>query len=502
MFKNLKLGSKLILIVGSLIVCSVAISGVIFYYNIAKNTLTERTVAQLESIIVLKENQLNFFAERSTEDIKGLADEKSLVNNFKKLQKAYVSQEADGMVYSENIKQLFKERLAHKESFIEFFALDLNGKILTSTNETRVGKIRSNEIYFLHGIRGSYYQNFYYDKDLHQPAITVSAPIKNDEGKTIGVLAGRINIEKISDIITERSGLGETGETYLVNKFNLLVSKSRFIKGIEFEKVIHTEGVKNCLKGTFDTYNNDYRNIPVIGLHKWLAEKEVCLLAKIDQDEVFELAKETKNIIFLISLGIILLAIIPGSLLSRRITKPIEHLTATTRAIADGDLTKRAEVISKDEIGQLAAAFNEMTTKLKASYTGLEKKIKERTLQIEHEKSKLETTLESIGDGAFVVDKKGIITFFNKIAEELSGFSAKEALGKPYKDIIEIVREKDRTENYTFIETALQKGKIAHITNHSLMITKDGRTIAVADSASPIKKPNGEIIGCIGCSVT
>lgn len=116
---------------------------------------------------------------------------------------------------------------------------------------------------------------------------------------------------------------------------------------------------------------------------------------------------------------------------------------------------------------------------------------------VELEKNKLASTLESIGDGAFVVDKQERITFFNRVAEEISGYSAKEAMGKPFREILKLVRESDRSDNYGFVEEAMNKGVISHITNHTLLLSKDGREVSIADSAAPIKRADGKVTGCI-----
>lgn len=61
-------------------------------------------------------------------------------------------------------------------------------------------------------------------------------------------------------------------------------------------------------------------------------------------------------------------------MVNRSITKPMNYLLSVVKTIARGDLSKRAEIASEDEIGQLAAAFNDMTVQLQKSRKGLEKK--------------------------------------------------------------------------------------------------------------------------------
>jgi len=128
---------------------------------------------------------------------------------------------------------------------------------------------------------------------------------------------------------------------------------------------------------------------------------------------------------------------------------------------------------------------------------GLEQMVGQRTVQLEEEKDKLQTTLESIGDGAFSVDVSGRIAFFNKVAEEISGYNTEEVIGKQYRSALRFVLEKDDSPNYKFIEDVFAKGVISRISNHTVLITKNGQRIPVEDSAAPLKDVNGKVIGAV-----
>ena len=112
-------------------------------------------------------------------------------------------------------------------------------------------------------------------------------------------------------------------------------------------------------------------------------------------------------------------------------------------------------------------------------------------------RNKNDTILASIGDAVFVVDDKERTTLFNFAAEAISGFASEEAIGKPYKEILHFVREttNENTE-ITFVQRAL-KGHLAHMHNHTYLIRKDGKKVAVSDSAAPLRDEKNKIIGAI-----
>ncbi len=202
----------------------------------------------------------------------------------------------------------------------------------------------------------------------------------------------------------------------------------------------------------------------------------------------------------LLTAGLLVLLFI----LNRSIVKPLQMFAEASQSIAAENFQKRVDIKTGDEIEQLAEEFNAMADKLESFYKGLQEKIKERTQELEEanrttltEKNKLQITLASIGDGAFVTDIDGRITFLNKITEELIGKRKEEVLGKSYREVFKFVREKDRSPNYTFIEDALIRNKISHIQNHTMLISKDGKEIPVADSAAPIRDSTGNVTGCI-----
>jgi len=116
---------------------------------------------------------------------------------------------------------------------------------------------------------------------------------------------------------------------------------------------------------------------------------------------------------------------------------------------------------------------------------------------IAEEKEKMSTILQSIGDGVFVVDKELNIILFNDVCAQLTGFSEKEAVGKPYHEILRFVYEKDGKINDSFIKRTIKKGETQTMSNHTELIQKNGTHIAVADSAAPLKDSDGDIIGVV-----
>lgn len=395
---NLTISKKIYLGLFLIILFTVIIISSISFYE-GSRIIEERVNSQLKSVISLKENQLNDFIFEEKGDLESIANDGYFINIFNDMIQFNVSPNEHFQFNHDDILIFLNQKLdTMGKDFTELFVLDLEGIIHVSTTKGNERKIKTNEQYFINGKNTSFVQNFYYDLTLQEPSMLISTPIIDKNQNTIGVLVGRINLEEISNIMSQREGLGETGETYLVNKFNYLVTKSRFIERIEFKKTIHTQAVKECLKEKEGNGKyKDYRDVQVIGSYKWINERDICLIAEFDQDEALQPIKSLRNIIILVSLTVIILALIIGYIFSKALTRSITKLREFSHEIGKGNLNTKTKINSKDEIGELASSFENMATelkktrkKLKIYNKTLEKKVNERTKALESKNLELE----------------------------------------------------------------------------------------------------------------
>ncbi|TSC51962.1 MAG: Multi-sensor hybrid histidine kinase [Parcubacteria group bacterium LiPW_41] len=395
----MRIKTKIVLIIATLVVVSAVITGITQYIS-SKQTVQKNINAHLESVITLKENQFSDFLEGKREYIEQIANE----TLFKK----FLSELIEKGEKKEEISALLREKLLYQNGIFELFVLDTNGKILISTDKQQEGKFRSDEPYFISGKKNVFFQNFYHSIEIGKIASTVSIPIRDDAGKTIGVFAGRLNIEILSKLMAERSGLGETGETYLVNKYNTIVTQIRSNTSGTFSKMIYTEGIKNCLSGINGSHYTNYENVPVIGIHKWIQEKEICLVAEIKQSEAYSPIDSLRTLSIIVSLGSILFTIFIGRILARSISTPILKLKENTKQIAQGNLDTIISVNTNDEIGELAFDFKKMTGQLN-----------EYTKNLKEEKAKLLSSINSLPLGFILFNNKSEIILKNNITKNI-----------------------------------------------------------------------------------
>src|SRR5687767_1731280 len=99
----------------------------------------------------------------------------------------------------------------------------------------------------------------------------------------------------------------------------------------------------------------------------------------------------------LVALGVLIFAIIAGTLMSRGMTKSLSDITTTTEFIADGDLTRRPHATSRqDEIGRLARSFGTMADKVHEAHEELERRIQARTSDLQSTMTQLRDTQDEL----------------------------------------------------------------------------------------------------------
>jgi PAS domain S-box-containing protein len=144
-------------------------------------------------------------------------------------------------------------------------------------------------------------------------------------------------------------------------------------------------------------------------------------------DIVANTRRDLTTAMFLAALAVGAVALLLAWVSGKRITRPIQGLTATAHAVRAGDLGARAAVSGEDEVGQLGATFNDMTSAL-VRMTQEEQALRTR----------IETIIQSMADGLVAVDADRRVLAFNIEAELLTGMRAEDALGRSVDDVLSV----------------------------------------------------------------
>jgi len=199
-----------------------------------------------------------------------------------------------------------------------------------------------------------------------EPASFVAAPLRMD-GIVFGVVALRLSIDDLNELMGQTEGLGETGETYLVGSDHLMRSDSRFSdESTILGREVATAGVEQAFAGAAACHTyDDYRGERVFGCYDKLefAGLDWAILAEVDEAEAEAAAIGIRNalLLLLVLCGGIVTAV--GMVASRSISNPLRRLADIAKRLSVGDLVNLDQTVSEDgasEISELAGAFNGM----------------------------------------------------------------------------------------------------------------------------------------------
>ncbi|WP_230402409.1 PAS domain S-box protein [Candidatus Brocadia sapporoensis] len=331
------------------------------------------------------------------------------------------------------------------------------GLVTVATSEEGVGIDISQMDYFKQAAEGKTFVSNVFpseipltnevgEKELGMPTMFVSTPLKDRDGVVVGVVAIRVDENALNDLMTSLH-LGQTGETYLVNKDGYMVTESRFaahlkemglvkrrcaleLKLVNSETGELTTGAKQCVAGIngFDAKGyKDYSGLTVLGVWHWLPEFNLGVIAEIDRDEGYGPAYNLKYVVASVLLIIAFPIVIVAYIIGRKTSVPIIKLDEVAKKMASGDLTQRVDIKREDEIGELADSFNAMA-----------KFLDQKTKDVVESEKRYRELVNSVKEGVYQSEPgaEGVFTVINKTGAEILGYgSPEEVVGTKVKNI-------------------------------------------------------------------
>jgi PAS domain S-box-containing protein len=365
-------------------------------------------ITQLESVAELKQDQINQWLESNELVIDGfLADEDKHIQMAGLATSGTVDIPTQTIVNSDLRALAAFHAHADASHFRKFFLYDRQGNVFASSVEADIGKVVANQSYFASSLKGPYLQPPYYAVGDAALTMLLTRPLHDLSGQLVGVLVGDVNLTELGQIMIARTGLGDSGETYLVShESNYLLTPSRS-PNYPLNRAYDSLGIDRALHGERGSaVYEDYRTPPVrvIGSYRWIPELNTALLAEIDEAEGQALFKQTAILSGALAGLAALIAILAGLYVAMRVSRPITLLVQAATQITAGALDQRVVVVGRNEIGVLATAFNRMTDRLHQTLAGLEQRVAERTLDLEQANAEAQHALADLRESLHARD--------------------------------------------------------------------------------------------------
>lgn len=303
------------------------------------------------------------------------------------------------------------------ENISSYALLNSEGLDIADTFTNDIGLDKSDRDYYLQTRRTGrpFISPVRYSPTSPDHAFYMGVPVKDENGRFIGVLRVRYHASLLSDILknsNEFAGIGSYG--ILLDEYNLIIAHGTNPEWVSRTPVQpdQTTFSRFQIENRISNINRDEMalNMPDFAdklrilspdrpyftstdaawggpVEIGIARSSRTVFLKVAYAQPQEIALEAVNrqtqITVIVTLLTGLLILVASFFVSRTITQPITNLASVAEEIASGKLSARAEYAVKDEVGALADSFNRMTSQLRDTLGGLERRVAERTADLD-----------------------------------------------------------------------------------------------------------------------
>lgn len=445
-----------------------------FFYWVVKDDLQKSIYNNLAAAVVSRSNHIETYLEMLETSVRQVSKSAVLENSLKISGKEDPRQ-ADA--FAQAMTRL-KRTEEVDPAIAEFLLMDVTGKVVTSSSESSVGLDMSTDSIFLAGQKGTYIKDVYYSEIHKEPLMAVSVPFLDSQtNELLGVLAAKVRLNDLNNIVAEKTGMGDTGEIYIVNKHGFMITSCRFKEDMVLKEKVDIKNVRlaRLHTGREHVLSQDelmdvfYRceGVLVLGVHKYIPRMQWAVLVEIDAKEALAPLAKIRLVFLAILFIVPIAAWLLGNIIAKVIAGPINRLSKGTEIIGSGNLDYKVGTDAKDEVGQLSRAFDAMIGNLQKTTVS---------------KDYLDNIMGSMTDSLIVIDPDAKIATVNKAACALLGYEEEELIGK---DVSLLFPEEE-----LFRGTKLQKLiKEGSMSNYEVNFkTKDGNKIPVFLSGAVMRR--------------
>ncbi|MBT5773604.1 MAG: methyl-accepting chemotaxis protein, partial [Dehalococcoidia bacterium] len=352
-----------------------AIVGVLSY-NRAASAINTEAENKLEAVATLKQLSAQAWFSERVLDLELLAEfpaTKEAVEDYSRVFSLGVdSPEYEAMQAKWN--DLFTI-YNNEKGYYDLFLISLDGNVVYSvTHEADFATNMVSGTYASSGLGATTQAvlagNFLItDIESYAPSAGIAAsfigePILGDNGAIIGGLVLQLPLDQVNSIMQEQTGLGESGETYMVGQDELMRSDSRFSEtSTILVSTVNHEPVLRALNGETGVMTApDYRGIDVRSVYAPFEFRGLhwAILSEIDESEIAIPTVSLRNMILMVGVIAAIALATSAFFLAQTFSKPVSKVRDALVAVSTGDLTHDVQVDARDEIGDMARAYGDM----------------------------------------------------------------------------------------------------------------------------------------------
>jgi len=341
---------------------------------------------RLEATRDIKVAELSHWLEERIVDIRTIADD----NNVRVLGSygSWTEDDRQRAAIVTEARELLKRYLQHYDDFYEIFIVSPDTKrIVVSTVKEREGQRPAHDFHFEGALKSRklFIEDIHYSTTLDKACMAFSIPVfsRKDSSVVTGVLVARFNLEaSLYRHLSDRTGLGDTGETFIVSKDGNALNELRWQKDAPLRLNISDWVASEATRGgTGIMETPDYRGEVVLAAYTYIPRTRWGFVAKQDLKEVYAPINRLREWMIAIFIATLIGVMLVAFRVSKSFSNPIRSLHKGSEIIGQGDLDYKVGTDAEDEIGQLSRTFDQMIENLKtatASWEDLNREINER----------------------------------------------------------------------------------------------------------------------------
>ncbi|MDA3797654.1 MAG: response regulator [Kiritimatiellae bacterium] len=335
------------------------------------NGIKRREFEKLTILRDLKAEQINYWLKERVTDLSIVAENKNIQNLGRDL-----IHNSDNITEKQltDVNDIFQNYVDYF-SYVELFFISSNsGRVIVSTSKENIGKDKNTFLPFAKTIetkKTNISDIYYSDTNQDITEMAFSAPVfamEKDGEHIVGVVVMIIDPEHVLyPLIQKNIGLGDTGETLIVNKEGFALNELRWHENAPLKlKITATPAAKAVAKKTGLVKTKDYRGEEVLAAYTYIPRTHWGLIVKRDYADIYSPINSVLKHMIYIVISMAVLVVIASLLLGRSIARPIVNMKKTVNKFIDGDLNARCNTAAggKDEIASLKKAFNKMAETL------------------------------------------------------------------------------------------------------------------------------------------
>jgi len=358
--KRYKIFTKLFLSYTTVVLVALMALSSIFYVLIS-DVLLQRTLDQLSSVNFLKKQLVENYFLWSGQNLKEL----QLENKFLRIHDELLQTPADNVQRMHDLTEIDSIRRLY--DFESLYMFDARNRQLYSTDDS----LFSNDILKHVNIEVQDNLNSIQLLDVSNLSsnkftwVYYYVPILR-KGERVGMVLVQENMEKIQKILLESTGMGSTGESYLVAEDYKMRTSSRFYPdSVPVSITANTEAVRNAFKESAgDGILDDYRGVRVLSVYRRIEHTDLkwVIISEIDWNEAMEPIIELRIYLIGVTLFVILLTGAITYYLSNAIARPILRLKEIIVSLSKGMIPEeRPFSTSTEEIDKMTQAIYQLT---------------------------------------------------------------------------------------------------------------------------------------------